>query len=77
MMRVALFLVAALGATASGIKAEAAVGRPPATLTAMQGVTSVPVWTVQQRKLIRGPKGGCYYINKNGNKTYVDRSRCR
>jgi hypothetical protein len=23
-----------------------------------------------------GPKGGCYYINKNGNKTYVDRSYC-
>jgi hypothetical protein len=24
-----------------------------------------------------GPKGGCYYINSNGNKTYVDRSECR
>lgn len=23
-----------------------------------------------------GPKGGCYYINSNGNKTYVDRSYC-
>ncbi len=22
------------------------------------------------------PKGGCYYINSNGNKTYVDRSFC-
>lgn len=28
------------------------------------------------RKLIRGPRGGCYYINRNGNKTYVDRSLC-
>lgn len=23
-----------------------------------------------------GPKGGCYYINSSGNKTYVDRSYC-
>lgn len=26
---------------------------------------------------IRGPRGGCYYINSNGNKTYVDHSYCR
>lgn len=25
---------------------------------------------------IRGPRGGCYYINRNGNKTYVSRSLC-
>ena len=24
-----------------------------------------------------GPQGGCYYINSNGNKTYVDRSECK
>jgi len=24
-----------------------------------------------------GSKGGCYYINSNGNKTYVDRSECK
>lgn len=29
------------------------------------------------KKLNRGPRGGCYYINKNGNKTYVDRSLCK
>ena len=23
-----------------------------------------------------GPQDGCYYINSNGNKTYVDRSEC-
>ncbi len=28
------------------------------------------------RIYIRGPRGGCYYINSNGNKTYVDRSFC-
>lgn len=28
------------------------------------------------RNYIRGPRGGCYYINENGNKVYVDRSLC-
>jgi len=28
------------------------------------------------RTYITGPRGGCYYINSNGNKTYVDRSFC-
>lgn len=28
------------------------------------------------RIYIRGPRGGCYYINGSGNKTYVDRSMC-
>ena len=28
------------------------------------------------RNYITGPRGGCYYINSNGNKTYVDRSMC-
>lgn len=30
-----------------------------------------------RRNLIRGPKGGCYYINRNGRKTYVSRSACK
>ncbi len=29
-----------------------------------------------QKTYIRGPRGGCYYINSNGNKTYVNRSLC-
>ena len=28
------------------------------------------------RKYIRGPFGGCYYLNSKGNKSYVDRSMC-
>jgi len=28
------------------------------------------------RRYITGPRGGCYYINSNGNKTYVDHSYC-
>lgn len=32
--------------------------------------------TTESRFYIRGPRGGCYYINGNGNKTYVSRSLC-
>jgi hypothetical protein len=35
-----------------------------------------PVKRSSGRQYIRGPRGGCYYINSNGNKTYVDRSLC-
>ena len=28
------------------------------------------------RSYFKGPRGGCYYINSNGNKSYVDRSLC-
>lgn len=28
-------------------------------------------------QLYKGSKGGCYYINGNGNKTYVDRGDCK
>lgn len=29
------------------------------------------------RKYIQGPRGGCYYINSGGGKTYVDRGLCQ
>lgn len=41
---------------------------------------SVPDWKCgfyNEHQLWTGPRGGCYYINSNGNKTYVDRSKCR
>lgn len=28
------------------------------------------------QQLYKGSKGGCYYINSNGNKTYIDKSNC-
>ncbi|WP_298510592.1 hypothetical protein [uncultured Kordia sp.] len=28
------------------------------------------------KQLWRGPECGCYYINDNGNKSYVDREAC-
>jgi hypothetical protein len=30
----------------------------------------------QSHSYIKGPRGGCYYLNSKGNKTYVDRSLC-
>lgn len=32
--------------------------------------------TTTSRTYIQGPRGGCYYINSRGNKTYVARSMC-
>lgn len=32
--------------------------------------------STESKGYIRGPRGGCYYINSRGNKTYVDRSLC-
>ncbi len=46
--------------------------------TAPQRSTPAPRSTSpsSSRGYIRGPRGGCYYINSRGNKTYVDRSLC-
>lgn len=30
----------------------------------------------ENKTLYQGPKGGCYYLNQNGNKTYVAREKC-
>jgi hypothetical protein len=41
------------------------------------GSTSTPdCGTYNGHQLYKGPQGGCYYINSNGNKTYVDASEC-
>jgi hypothetical protein len=45
--------------------------------TSAQKTNTVPARKSTSRKYIRGPRGGCYYINGNGNKTYVDRSLCK
>ena len=39
-------------------------------------VSSTKTRQSSDRVYTRGPRGGCYYINSNGNKTYVDRSLC-
>ncbi len=40
------------------------------------GAGDYPCGTYKGHTLYTGPKGGCYYINSNNNKTYVDRSNC-
>lgn len=50
---------------------------PPVTTTTTPADTGdVKCGIYNGKQLYRGPKGGCYYINSNGNKTYVDRSYC-
>jgi|SRR5690606_18253993 len=58
---------------AGGGKSGTSAGRPNSPIR-NTGSSSVKKQT--GRKYIRGPRGGCYYINSNGNKTYVDRSFC-
>ncbi len=36
-----------------------------------------PCGRYKDKQLYKGPKGGCYYINDNNNKTYVDRGECK
>ncbi len=33
--------------------------------------------TYNKKALYRGAKGGCYYLNDNNKKIYVDRSYCK
>ncbi len=54
---------------------------PPSEVPAKQPVPTEPAKVVAAtsatgRKYVRGPFGGCYYINSSGNKSYVDRSKC-
>lgn len=39
--------------------------------------TSTSCGTYNGHTLYKGPQGGCYYIKSNGEKEYVNRSRCR
>jgi hypothetical protein len=54
----------------------------PADEEAVEAEVEVPSTAPTQprssgtREYILGPRGGCYYINGNGNKTYVDHSFC-
>lgn len=51
---------------------------PPITVTTTPPATGdVKCGTYNGRQLFRGPQSGCYYINSNGNKTYVDRGYCK
>jgi hypothetical protein len=55
--------------TATPVTLKSTTLPPPST-------TPLPGRPASSRTYIRGARGGCYYINSNGNKTYVDRSLC-
>ncbi|AXY72695.1 hypothetical protein D3H65_01325 [Paraflavitalea soli] len=40
------------------------------------GGTETGCGTYNGKTLYKGANGGCYYYNSNGNKTYVDSSKC-
>lgn len=46
---------------------------PPKTLV----MTPVPPPPTPGRTYSRGPRGGCYYLNARGTKTYVDHTFCK
>jgi len=58
----------------------------PVTLVPSRAVETTPTYTPPtqspsarsspSRTYIKGPRGGCYYINSSGKKTYVDHSYC-
>lgn len=50
--------------------------QPEASKTPDSKTAETDSKTQSGKKYIRGPRGGCYYINSKGNKTYVDRSLC-
>ncbi len=53
--------------------ADVSAAKEPAQIEPSKGIASPPA---TGRKYLRGPFGGCFYINSNGNKSYVDRSKC-
>jgi hypothetical protein len=63
--RAAMPAIAPLGA-------EPAPTRP----TTIYSLSTRRTTTRGQLELIRGPRGGCYYIRRSGEKGYVDRSLC-
>lgn len=50
-------------------------GEPkPVTLT---GSPAAKTDSTESRTYLRGPRGGCYYLNSSGKKTYVDHGLCK
>ena len=45
-------------------------------MTPIQTKPETIITPSSSRTYIRGSRGGCYYINSKGNKTYVERSLC-
>lgn len=48
----------------------------PAAAVTTTADASAPKSDSTDRKYIKGPRGGCYYMNASGSKVYVDKSFC-
>lgn len=48
----------------------------PPTVTSSVSASSAAGTTDASRTYFRGERGGCYYLNSTGNKSYVERSLC-
>lgn len=53
------------------------VAPPPAATPEARQQPAEPAAAATERKYVRGPRGGCYFINAKGSKSYVDHSRCQ
>lgn len=49
---------------------------PNRTTKTPRNLVLTPSRNTPSKQYIRGPRGGCFYYNSNGNKTYVDRGLC-
>lgn len=58
------------------LKSQWDVTQKSSTSKTVQSSKSTGYKPKTSQKYIRGPRGGCYYINSNGKKVYVDRSLC-
>lgn len=61
---------------ASSTKSEAQAKKDESITSKPARIATYSPPTTKQTGYMTGPRGGCYYINGNGNKTYVDRSLC-
>lgn len=72
-----LFFVLGCGKSAPDEGSDLNTDPPPNSNPGSNPGSSSGCGTHNGKTLHKGSDGGCYYINSNGNKTYVDRSLCR
>ena len=53
------------------------IGKKKSKVRQRERSPSGSVSTKPSSQYILGPRGGCYYINSNGKKTYVDHDKCQ
>jgi hypothetical protein len=73
-MTIATSLQDSVGSTAPKFRKKARLAAPSST-PGTQKVPDDSLGYYEGHKLLRGPRGGIYYINSSGNKTYVKRTQ--